>query len=74
MAEHEHDHDEEPVDPLPAMIAEMDQALKTILASLPAWAEITRQRYLALIEEGFTDRQALFISAAQWLTLQTPGE
>lgn len=60
----------EPVDPLPALVAELDQMLKTI----PMWAQVTKARYDGLIEIGFTPQQALYITAFQWVQPQAPGE
>jgi hypothetical protein len=54
--------DEAPVDPLPGLIAGIDQALK--MAGEVARAH--RAYYDAFIEEGFTERQALY-AAVSWL-------
>ena len=61
MAEHE------PDDPLPALIAELDQAM----AMSPLLARTARSMYDAFKGEAFADKQALYLTAAQ--ILGNPG-
>lgn len=60
----------EPVDPLPALIAELDQALKMA----GQMARIVRAHYEAYLEEGFTDKQALFLAASNFRAPEPPSE
>lgn len=48
-------------DPLPAMLASLDQAL----AMAPQIARIYRAMYDAFVAEGFTESQALWLAFAQ---------
>jgi hypothetical protein len=60
--------DDTPYDPLPAMRAELDQAL--MVAS--ELARVARGYFEAFVAEGFTERQALYLTTTQ--LLQKPGE
>ena len=48
-----------PEDPLPAMLADIDQGL----AMLPHWAKVVHSQYEALRSEGFTPHHALYYLA-----------
>lgn len=50
---------DDPIDPLPGMIAEIDQALEMV-PQLARWA---RAMFEAFQKEGFTDDQALKLTA-----------
>jgi hypothetical protein len=54
--------EETPHDPLPALLAEIDQTLK-MAGEL---ARVVRTYYDAFLEEGFNDRQALY-AAITWI-------
>lgn len=58
----------EPVDPYPAIIADIDQAL----AMAGQVARVVRGNYEAFLAEGFTEKQALH--AALVYVLSNPGE
>lgn len=51
--------DNDPIDPLPGMIAALDQALEMA----GEMARISRSYYLAYKEEGFSEEQALYLCA-----------
>jgi hypothetical protein len=57
-----------PHDPLPAMRAELDQAVM----AAPEVARVARGFFDAFAAEGFSSQQALYLVAAQ--LLNTPGE
>ena len=59
--------DDEPEDPLPAIRASLDQ----MLMMAPEVARAARGWYDAFQGQGFTDSQALYLTAAQ--LLQDPG-
>lgn len=59
---------DEPEDPLPDLIASLDQ----LLALAPELARTYRGYYEAFMARGFSDSQALYLSACQ--VLQTPGK
>lgn len=50
-----------PDDPLPAMRAEIDQ----MIAMAPEWARTVRAWFDSLKGQGFDDKQALYMTAAQ---------
>ena len=56
-----------PHDPLPAFRAEIDQALMVA----PELGRVAQAYFAAFTEEGFSSKQALYLTAAQ--LLQTPG-
>jgi hypothetical protein len=58
---------DEHFDPLPKMIADLDQALEMA----GQVARMTRGHYEAFIEEGFNDKQALYLAIAY---LRGPSE
>lgn len=55
------DGDFTPDDPLPALRAQLDQAV----AHAPALAEAARSVFTSFTAAGFTDRQALYLTAVQ---------
>lgn len=55
--------DDQNVDPLPAMMAELDQAVAMVLANAANVAIAARGAYEAYVAEGFTERQALYLTA-----------
>ena len=59
--------DENHVDPLPALIASIDQAI----AVAPQIARTLKGHFDACGTEGFTEKQALYLAVA--VTLGTPG-
>lgn len=61
---------EEPHDPLPALIAEIDQALKMV----PHQARAMREMYRALRAEGFAHKAALYLTACQFRDPAPPDE
>ena len=50
-----------PEDPLPALIAALDQ----VLAMAPQLARVARGTFEAFTEAGFTESQALYLTAVQ---------
>jgi hypothetical protein len=52
---------DEPHDPLPAMLADLDQALSMV----PMLSSLHRGLYDGFRKEGFTDEQALRLTIAQ---------
>jgi hypothetical protein len=64
------DESREPVDPLPAMLAAIDQALKMVGEQ----ARVTKAHYDAYIEQGFNNKQALYLAAMFWKQLDAPDE
>jgi hypothetical protein len=62
--------EERPVDPLPALIAEIDQALKMA----GEMARVSRAHYDAYREEGFSDKQALYLTACFFRAPDMPGD
>lgn len=54
-------------DPLPKLIAELDQAI----ATAPHLARVARGYFDAFTAEGFSDRQSLHLTATQLLS--NPG-
>lgn len=52
---------DEPHDPLPELIASIDQAI----AVAPQVARIARGHFDAFTSEGFTERQALYLTAVE---------
>lgn len=54
------DHEDQPIDPYPGIIADIDQAL----AMASQVARIVRGNYEAFLAEGFTDKQALYAAIA----------
>ncbi len=66
MAEHE----QEPHDPLPALMAELDQAMKMI----PQQARAMRVMFDALLAEGFTYKESLYLTACQFTAPRAPDE
>ena len=62
MTEPEHSED-----PLPALRAQLDQ----LIATAPEIARVALGFHEAFVTEGFSDRQALYLTAAQ--LLQSPG-
>jgi 5-formaminoimidazole-4-carboxamide-1-beta-D-ribofuranosyl 5'-monophosphate synthetase len=54
------DHDLNPDDPYPAMMAEIDQAI----AVAPQMARAVKGYYAALTDEGFNEKQAAYFTAA----------
>jgi hypothetical protein len=60
--------DKPPHDPLPGMIAEIDQALEMIGQQ----ARVTKAAFDAYIEEGFNEKQALYLAASFFKTPDTP--
>jgi hypothetical protein len=63
-----HDDDEDPVDPLPQLRAEMDQ----MIAIMPEIARTGFNWYRAFMGEGFSDTQALYLTACE--LIQHPGK
>lgn len=61
------DDDQQPDDPLPALLAALDQAL----SMAPQLARMARGYFDAFEHEGFTASQALYLTAAQ--IHSTPG-
>lgn len=59
--------DEMPPDPIAALIANIDQ----VQATMPHIARMARIHFDAYINEGFNERQALYLAATQ--LLQNPG-
>lgn len=59
---------DESVDPLPLLIAELDQAMKMA----PMIAQMAKAQYDAYREQGFTDKQALYLAATG--QKEPPGE
>lgn len=53
--------DDVPQDPLPALIAGIDQAI----AMVPQLARYARALFDGLVDEGFTEAQALHLTANQ---------
>lgn len=53
------EHDFSPEDPLPALRAEVDQAV----AMSPELARMAGGLFRAFAEEGFSERQALYLTA-----------
>ena len=62
--------EEQPIDPLPALIAEIDQALKMA----GEMARVSRAHYMAYLEEGFSPKQALYLAAAFFRSPEPPSE
>lgn len=63
------DPEPEPDDPLPGLIAEVDQALRTVpMLAAAAWT-----MYESFTEAGFEPRQALYLTACQ-LHAGGPGQ
>jgi hypothetical protein len=60
----------DPHDPLPALLAELDQAMKMI----PQQARAMRVMFVALVEEGFTYKEALYLTACQFSPPRPPDE
>jgi hypothetical protein len=58
---------ENPVDPLVVLRAEIDQ----MVALAPEVARTARGLFDAFVKEGFTEKQALYLTAAE--ILQSPG-
>lgn len=52
--------DDMPVDPLPALMADLDQAL----AMASEVARLLKGHFDAFVEEGFTEKQALYLAIA----------
>lgn len=65
-------NDREPIDPLPALRAEIEQAAK----NAPDVARLANAVYTALVDEGFTSPQALWLTACNfgWLKLPEIGD
>jgi hypothetical protein len=59
--------DENPVDPLAVLRAEIDQ----MVALAPEVARTARAWFDAFVREDFTEKQALYLAAAE--ILQSPG-
>lgn len=62
--------DDEPVDTLPLLHAQIDQVVSTA----PQWARIVRARYEALTAEGFEPQQALYFLAIEMSSNPDPVE
>lgn len=62
--------DPEPHDPLPALMAELDQAMKMI----PEQARAMRIMFRALRDEGFAYKEALYLTATQFSPPKPPDE
>lgn len=58
------------IDPLPGMLAQLDQSLK--YAALAA--QMVRAQYDAYREQGFSDRQALYLAGMALNHPETPSE
>ena len=52
--------DESPIDPLPGLLADLDQAL----AMAGQIARLVKGHFDAFVEEGFTEKQALYLAIA----------
>lgn len=62
--------EDEPVDTLPLLHAQIDQVVSTA----PQWAKIVRARYEALLGEGFDAQQALYFLAIEMSSNPDPTE
>lgn len=61
---------DQPVDPLPALVAAMEQALMYA----PMIARQNKALYDAHVEQGFTEKQALYLTAKWWESTAIGGE
>lgn len=59
-----------PLDPLPGLLAELDQMLKMV----PQAARVARAYYDAYRGEGFSERQALYLVASQFRDPAAPSD
>lgn len=65
------DHDDNaPHDPLPALMAQIDQALEMA----GEVARMAKSQYDAYRAESFTDKQSLYLAACSMNPPQAPGE
>lgn len=63
-------NEERPVDPLPGFIAGVDQMMKMA----PMLARLARSQYRAYREEGFSPKQALYLTACIARAPEPPDE
>jgi hypothetical protein len=66
----EPDEEEEPIDPLPGLIASIDQMIQMS----GQMARVVRAEYLAYLDEDFTHKEALYLAACRIRSPEVPDE